>query len=216
MIRRAVELPAAAAPSLHLGLSVSPLGDDSSAPHGVICLFTDLSAVVALEEQVRLKDSLAQVGELTAGIAHEFRNGLATIHGYARLLDLDRLPADTRPYVIGIRGETDTLAAIVRNFLHLATPAAVELTAVDARALRARPRPRPGAGAEGHRHAQRPGHLPARTGRRHALHHLPPIDRRFFRLTGLPQATAVRRRASREGGRRKLQEGKKPSLSRPP
>ena len=97
MIRRAVELPAAAAPSLHLGLSVSPLGDDSSAPHGVICLFTDLSAVVALEEQVRLKDSLARVGELTAGIAHEFRNGLATIHGYSRLLNLDALPAQFRP-----------------------------------------------------------------------------------------------------------------------
>ena len=59
------------------------------ASHGAICLFTDLTDVVELEEQLRLKDSLAQVGELTAGIAHEFRNGLATIHGYARLLDLD-------------------------------------------------------------------------------------------------------------------------------
>ena len=46
-----------------------------------------------LEEQLRLKDSLARLGELTAGIAHEFRNGLATIHGYSRLLDLERLPA---------------------------------------------------------------------------------------------------------------------------
>ena len=41
-----------------------------------------------LEEQLRLKESLATVGELTAGIAHEFRNGLATIHGYSKLLDL--------------------------------------------------------------------------------------------------------------------------------
>ena len=32
-----------------------------------------------LEEQLRLKDSLARLGELTAGIAHEYRNGLATI-----------------------------------------------------------------------------------------------------------------------------------------
>ena len=50
----------------------------------------DLSDVVDLEEQLRLKDSLARLGELTAGIAHEFRNGLATIHGYSRLLDLER------------------------------------------------------------------------------------------------------------------------------
>ena len=63
---------------------------------GAICLFTDLSQVVDLEEQLRLKDSLARLGELTAGIAHEFRNGLATIHGYARLLDLERLPPEFR------------------------------------------------------------------------------------------------------------------------
>ena len=95
--------------------------------NGAICLFSDLTDIVELEEQLRLKDSLAQVGELTAGIAHEFRNGLATIHGYARLLDLERLPADTRPYVIGIRDETDTLGAVVRNFLNFARPADVVL-----------------------------------------------------------------------------------------
>ena len=37
--------------------------------------------VVELEEQLRLKEALAGVGEMTAGLAHEFRNGLATIHG---------------------------------------------------------------------------------------------------------------------------------------
>jgi signal transduction histidine kinase len=84
---------------------------------------------------LRLKDSLAQVGELTAGIAHEFRNGLATIHGYARLLDLDRLPPDTRPYVTGIRDETDTLGAIVRNFLNFARPADLVLATVDTRPI---------------------------------------------------------------------------------
>ena len=124
MIRRAVELPAASAPSLHLGLSVSPLGDDSSpsASHGVICLFTDLSAVVALEEQVRLKDGLAKVGELTAGIAHEFRNGLATIHGYSRLLKVEALPEQFRPYVEGIRAETEAMREVVTNFLNFAKP----------------------------------------------------------------------------------------------
>ena len=69
----------------YLGVTVSPIRDESGATHGVICLFTDLSDVVELEEQLRLKDSLARLGELTAGIAHEFRNGLATIHGYGRL-----------------------------------------------------------------------------------------------------------------------------------
>ena len=128
-IRRAVELPAAAAPATHLGVTVSPLGDDASAPHGVICLFTDLTAVVALEEQLRLKDSLARVGELTAGIAHEFRNGLATIHGYSRLLDLDALPPAFRPYVEGIRAETESLREVVTNFLNFARPTQLDAVA---------------------------------------------------------------------------------------
>jgi signal transduction histidine kinase len=114
---------------------VSPLGDDSSAPHGVICLFTDLTAVVALEEQVRLKDSLARVGELTAGIAHEFRNGLATIHGYSRLLNLDALPEQFRPYVEGIRAETEAMREVVTNFLNFAKPDQPTLSPVDLGAI---------------------------------------------------------------------------------
>lgn len=119
----------------HLGVTVSPIGTGPGAPNGAICLFSDLTDIVELEEQLRLKDSLAQVGEITAGIAHEFRNGLATIHGYARLLDLDRLQGDMRPYVVGIRDETDTLGAIVRNFLNFAKPAELILGPVDTRAI---------------------------------------------------------------------------------
>jgi signal transduction histidine kinase len=119
----------------HLGVTVSPIRTVPGTSSGAICLFSDLTDIVELEEQLRLKDSLAQVGELTAGIAHEFRNGLATIHGYARLLDLDRLPADTRPYVVGIRDETDTLGAVVRNFLNFARPADVILATVETRAI---------------------------------------------------------------------------------
>jgi PAS domain S-box-containing protein len=133
--RRAVQITTHDDRTTHLGVTVSPIGTVPGRSNGAICLFSDLTDIVELEEQLRLKDSLAQVGELTAGIAHEFRNGLATIHGYARLLDLDRLPADTRPYVIGIRDETDTLGAVVRNFLNFARPADVVLATVDTGAI---------------------------------------------------------------------------------
>ncbi len=119
----------------HLGVTVSPIPDAQGGQRGAICLFGDLTDIVELEEQLRLKDSLAQVGELTAGIAHEFRNGLATIHGYARLLDLDRVPTDLHACVHGIRDETDALGSVVRNFLNFAKPAELVLARVDARAL---------------------------------------------------------------------------------
>jgi PAS domain S-box-containing protein len=131
IVRRSLELKDPRTPVTHLGVTVSPLVDEGGSPGGVICLFTDLSKVVDLEEQLRLKDTLARLGELTAGLAHEFRNGLATIHGYARIIDLESLPPNQRTYVQGLRQETDALGEIVTNFLNFARPTQLTLAPVD-------------------------------------------------------------------------------------
>jgi len=135
IVRRTVKLREPRHGVSHLGVTVSPLSDVTGAVHGAICLFTDLTAVKDLEEQLRLKDSLAAVGELTAGIAHEFRNGLATIHGYSKLFDLSALPETYRPYVQGIRAETESLSQVVTNFLSFARPAELALSRVDLRGI---------------------------------------------------------------------------------
>jgi PAS domain S-box-containing protein len=135
IVRRAVSLPEPRHGVSHLGVTVSPLFDEKGSAHGAICLFTDLTAVKDLEEQLRLKESLATLGELTAGIAHEFRNGLATIHGYSKLFDLTTLPESYRAYVEGIRAETQALSEVVTNFLTFARPAELVLTRVDLRAI---------------------------------------------------------------------------------
>ena len=97
----------------HLGVTLSPWTGGPGAS-GVICLFTDLSRVVALEEQLRLKDALARLGELTAGLAHEFRNGLATIHGYARLLDPAVPDLAGVPVLVGsLHSQLGVVAAVV-------------------------------------------------------------------------------------------------------
>ena len=150
VVRRAVPLAIGAVS--HLGLTVSPIREAAGdVGHGVICLFSDLTEVMELEEQLRLKDSLARLGEMTAGIAHEFRNGLATIHGYSRLLDLDKLDPKYRPYVQGIRDETEALKEVVTNFLNFAKPTELTLTPVDMSALaeRAAEEVRPDARARG-------------------------------------------------------------------
>jgi len=133
--RRPVQLPHSKHGASHLGVTVSPLFDARGELHGAVCLFTDLTAVKQLEEQLLLKESLATVGELTAGIAHEFRNGLATIHGYSKLFDLKALPEAYRPYVEGIRTEAESLGQVVTNFLNFAKPAQLTLSRVDLRAL---------------------------------------------------------------------------------
>src|SRR5262245_47051069 len=135
IVRRTVVLPEPRHGVSHLGVTVSPLSDRDRVVHGAICLFTDLTAVKDLEEQLRLKNSLAAIGELTAGIAHEFRNGLATIHGYSKLLDLNTLPEAYRAYVQGIRAETESLSQVVTNFLSFARPAELALSRIDLRGI---------------------------------------------------------------------------------
>lgn len=135
ILRRTIHLPEGRSSATHFGVTVSPLFDGAQVMNGAVCLFSDVTAVQQLEEQLRLKESLATVGELTAGIAHEFRNGLATIHGYSKLLDPAVLPENARPYVNGIRDEAVSLGEIVTNFLNFARPAQLALSDVDLRAL---------------------------------------------------------------------------------
>lgn len=135
IVRRSVQMQGQSGAASHVGVSVSPIRDEAQTMRGAICLFTDLSQVMELEEQLRLKDSLARLGELTAGIAHEFRNGLATIHGYGRLLDLEKLSPEFRPYVQGIRDETHALGQVVTNFLNFARPTELVVGPVDMRAI---------------------------------------------------------------------------------
>ena len=133
--RRSIDLPDTGRGVQHLGVTVSPLFEGDGQLRGAICLFSDLTSVKELEEKLRLKESLATVGELTAGIAHEFRNGLATILGYSKLFDLDALPGAYRQYVTAIRAETESLSQVVTNFLNFARPAELALSRVDLRTI---------------------------------------------------------------------------------
>jgi signal transduction histidine kinase len=69
-----------------------------------------------MEEAIREKEALARAGELTAGIAHEVRNGLGTIVGYARMLERFSLPEDAATAARSIREECETLETVVRRF----------------------------------------------------------------------------------------------------
>lgn len=134
IVRRALEVPQANDVT-HVGVTASRFGQSEATTGGVICLFSDLTAVIELEEQLRLKETLARLGELTAGIAHEFRNGLATIHGYGKLIDPAALPPQYKPYVEGIRQETEALGRVVTNFLNFARPTQLSLATHDLSAL---------------------------------------------------------------------------------
>jgi PAS domain S-box-containing protein len=105
-----------------LGISMSPIKSAKEEISGVVCLISDLTELAALQKQVRLKEGLAFLGEMSAGIAHEFKNSLATISGYIQLVGDDALPPAVESSLKMIRKETAQLTSTINKFLNFAKP----------------------------------------------------------------------------------------------
>ncbi|HEX7402041.1 MAG TPA: histidine kinase dimerization/phospho-acceptor domain-containing protein, partial [candidate division Zixibacteria bacterium] len=101
-----------------IGISTTILGDKRSGIRGVIAIFQDITEVIKLEERIRMADRLATVGELSAGIAHEIRNPLASISGSVEVLkDETSLSEESQKLLDLIIKETGRLNQILTDFL---------------------------------------------------------------------------------------------------
>lgn len=113
------ELPAETAHGQRvLGLTLAPLEGTE-----LLIVFQDLTALRKAEDELRRADHLAALGKLSAQLAHEIRNPLASMRGSAQLLAADS-PSDGplgRLAGILIR-ESDRLSALVEDFLRFARP----------------------------------------------------------------------------------------------
>jgi two-component system sensor histidine kinase PilS (NtrC family) len=104
-----------------IGISTSILGDKKRGARGVIAIFQDITEVIKLEERMRMADRLAAVGELSAGIAHEIRNPLASISGSVEVLkDEHSLSEENQKLLDLIVKETGRLNQILKDFLEYA------------------------------------------------------------------------------------------------
>jgi two-component system, NtrC family, sensor histidine kinase HydH len=130
-----------------LGVTISPIyraahvrsAGVSSSPDtkvsGALCLMSDLTELTALQKQIRWKENLAALGEMSAGIAHEFKNALATISGYAQMIRSEAKPGDMRDSAERILDQTRALTHVVTEFLRYAKPLEISYEPVPMRAL---------------------------------------------------------------------------------
>jgi two-component system sensor histidine kinase PilS (NtrC family) len=116
---------------LVLGMTLTPL-TEQGAQTGLVGVFRDLTQIRDLEEEMRRREWLATLGEISAGMAHEIRNPLAALGGAMQMLrrDLPKDETSSRLMDIAIR-ETDRLDGIIHSFLQYARPPALNLKECD-------------------------------------------------------------------------------------
>ncbi|WP_373044937.1 two-component system sensor histidine kinase NtrB [Vulgatibacter sp.] len=110
-----------------LGFTINPLIDGEGRRLGTSAVFQDLTPFRDLEARAARSERLATVGELSAGLAHELRNPLASMSGSIEMLAASRTQGeeDQRLFDIVLR-EADRLNSLVTDFLAFARPAAPE------------------------------------------------------------------------------------------
>ena len=124
----------AVSPQGHLrrfGATVAPIElPPERGPRGALCLLTDITEVTELREQVALKNNLESLGEMSAGLAHEFKNAIATLQGYAQLLQSLELNDKAQVAASSLLNEVRNLSSMVTAFLNFARPQPLQLEQV--------------------------------------------------------------------------------------
>src|SRR5205814_9902198 len=125
--REEIESADGSAQTKCLGATVAPIDPAESGTRGALCLLTDITEVTRLREQVALKKNLESLGEMSAGLAHEFKNAMAALRGYARFLQNVDHDEQGRVAADALLQEVRNLSEMTTAFLNFARPQALQL-----------------------------------------------------------------------------------------
>jgi two-component system sensor histidine kinase HydH len=119
-----------------LEIGASLLADENGTRLGYVILFKDLTEVRALRQEIERSRRLASVGRLAAGVAHEIRNPLSSIKGFATYFKqrYRDVPEDQQTANIMIQ-EVDRLNRVVSQLLEFAKPVTVSAKATSLKSL---------------------------------------------------------------------------------
>lgn len=119
-------------PDSYFGVSATVLREGEGRTTGRIFIFQNLTDLKKLESEIRLKEKMAAVGELAAGIAHEIRNPLASISGSVQVLRGSSVPGSSDQRLMEIVvNESQRLSTILEDFLRYVRPREKAIEAVD-------------------------------------------------------------------------------------
>jgi len=106
-----------------LSIKTAPLNDKNGTLLGAVIDFKDLTEIRTMEARLKKTDRLAAIGELSARIAHEVRNPLASISGSVQLIsDSASVPSSDKKLLDIILRETWRLDNMLSEFLLYSRP----------------------------------------------------------------------------------------------
>jgi PAS domain S-box-containing protein len=130
--REELELRLQQGERIWIGVSTTLLKDREGRLIGTTFVCTDLTEIKALQEQVKMRDRMTVLGQMSAGIAHEFRNLMGTILGAAKLI-ARQTPPDS-PVHESVQTVTQVISDmdhIITQFLNFARKTDLDLRQVD-------------------------------------------------------------------------------------
>lgn len=126
-----VECKSASGGRLVLGMTLSPLQEQEGQP-GLVGVFKDLTQLRDLEDEMRRKEWLANLGEMSAGMAHEIRNPLGALAGAMQMLRKEAVFDETDRHLMDIAiREATRLDGIITEFLQYARPSELHIAERD-------------------------------------------------------------------------------------
>ncbi|NOX34369.1 MAG: histidine kinase, partial [Deltaproteobacteria bacterium] len=119
-----------------LDITASPIKDSENQIMGFLFLFRDLTQIKDLKNQVETNKRLAAIGKLAAGVAHEIRNPLSSIKGFATYFGkrYEKNEADRETARIMV-SEVERINRSITQLLEFAKPMSIEKIKVDIKEL---------------------------------------------------------------------------------
>ncbi|MCX5864771.1 MAG: ATP-binding protein [Deltaproteobacteria bacterium] len=132
IIDKEILLPPDSPTPNHLHISSVPITDGQSNTIGRVMLMYDVTEIKKLEAQIRRHDRLVALGKMAAGVAHEVRNPLSSIKGFATLLG-SRFPVKSEEGEAArlLINEVERLNRSITELLTYARPLPLAVTEVE-------------------------------------------------------------------------------------